>query len=104
MISFVSFPMSLPAINFSGNAMASSSCCVKSRPIGILGIPVSASNQEIKAAYRRLAKVCHPDMAAIDRKNSSADEFMKIHTAYSTFSDPDKRANYDQNLFWQQRF
>ncbi|KAG5010682.1 hypothetical protein JHK87_019197 [Glycine soja] len=42
-------------------------------------------------------------MAAIDRKNSSADEFMKIHTAYSTFSDPDKRANYDQNLFWQQR-
>ncbi|KHN30994.1 hypothetical protein glysoja_020292 [Glycine soja] len=33
MISFVSFPTSLPAINFSGNAMASSSCRVKSRPI-----------------------------------------------------------------------
>ncbi|KAG5023419.1 hypothetical protein JHK85_019761 [Glycine max] len=136
MISFVSFPTSLPAINFSGNAMASSSCRVKSQPIvafatvtatveahsswieqprpsylnsscsllyGILGIPVGASNQEIKAAYRRLAKVCHPDMAAIDQKNSSADEFMKIHTTYFTFSDPNKRANYDQNLFWQQR-
>ncbi|KAG5010683.1 hypothetical protein JHK87_019198 [Glycine soja] len=70
---------------------------------GILSIPVGASNQEIKAAYRRLAKVCHPDMAAIDQKNSSADEFMKIHTTYFTFSDPNKRANYDQNLFWQQR-
>ncbi|KAL5162933.1 Chaperone protein dnaJ 11, chloroplastic [Glycine soja] len=125
MISFVSFPTSLPAINFSGNAMASSSC----RPIvafatvtatveahsswieqprpsylnsscsllyGILSIPVGASNQEIKAAYRRLAKVCHPDMAAIDQKKL-------IHTTYFTFSDPNKRANYDQNLFWQQR-
>jgi len=65
----------------------------------ILGISAAASNQEIKAAYRRLARVCHPDVAAIDRKNSSADDFMKIHTAYSTLSDPDKRANYDRSLF-----
>ncbi|XP_027361093.1 chaperone protein dnaJ 11, chloroplastic [Abrus precatorius] len=65
----------------------------------VLGIPAGASNQEIKAAYRRLARVCHPDVAAIDRKNSSADEFMKIHAAYSTLSDPDKRATYDQSLF-----
>ncbi|MED6108441.1 hypothetical protein PIB30_024012 [Stylosanthes scabra] len=65
----------------------------------ILGIPAGASSQEIKAAYRRLARVCHPDVAAIDRKNSSADEFMKIHDAYCTLSDPDKRANYDRSLF-----
>ncbi|ESW29909.1 hypothetical protein PHAVU_002G108600 [Phaseolus vulgaris] len=69
----------------------------------ILGIPAGASSQEIKAAYRRLARVCHPDVAAIDRKNSSADEFMKIHAAYSTLSDPDKRANYDRSLFRRQR-
>ncbi|KAJ1408790.1 DnaJ domain containing protein [Sesbania bispinosa] len=69
----------------------------------ILGIPAGASNQEIKAAYRRLARVCHPDVAAIDRKNSSADEFMKIHAAYSTLSDPDKRASYDRSLFRRQR-
>ncbi|AES95134.1 putative DnaJ domain-containing protein [Medicago truncatula] len=68
----------------------------------ILGISAGASNQEIKAAYRRLARVCHPDVAAIDRKNSSADDFMKIHSAYSTLSDPDKRANYDRSLFRQQ--
>lgn len=61
----------------------------------VLGIPAAASGQEIKAAYRRLARVCHPDVAAIDRKDSSADEFMRIHAAYSTLSDPAKRADYD---------
>ncbi|GKV44080.1 hypothetical protein SLEP1_g51307 [Rubroshorea leprosula] len=69
----------------------------------VLGIPVGASNQEIKTAYRRLARVCHPDVAAIDRKHSSADEFMKIHDAYSTLSDPQKRAVYDSNLLWRRR-
>lgn len=65
----------------------------------ILGIAAAASDQEIKAAYRRLARVSHPDVAAVDRKNSSADEFMKIHAAYSTLSDPEKRASYDRSLF-----
>ncbi|KAK7406820.1 hypothetical protein VNO78_08453 [Psophocarpus tetragonolobus] len=138
MISSVSFPATLPAANFSANAVPSPSCRVRSRPVvafatatatataearsswteqprpsylnsscsslyDILGIPAGASSQEIKAAYRRLARVCHPDVAAIDRKNSSADEFMKIHAAYSTLSDPDKRANYDRSLFRRQR-
>ncbi|KAE8655958.1 Chaperone protein dnaJ 11 [Hibiscus syriacus] len=65
----------------------------------VLGIPIGASNQEIKSAYRRLARVCHPDVAAIDRKDSSADEFIKIHAAYSTLSDPEKRAVYDSKVF-----
>lgn len=65
----------------------------------VLGIPVSASGNEIKAAYRRLARVCHPDVVAMNQKETSANEFIKIHTAYSTLSDPDKRANYDQDLF-----
>ncbi|KAK8653081.1 hypothetical protein V6N13_127096 [Hibiscus sabdariffa] len=65
----------------------------------VLGIPVGASNQEIKAAYRRLARVCHPDVASIDRKDSSAEDFMKIHAAYSTLSDPEKRAVYDSKVF-----
>ncbi|CAI8588595.1 unnamed protein product [Vicia faba] len=69
----------------------------------ILGIQASASVQEIKSAYRRLARVYHPDVAANHRKNSSADDFMKIHAAYSTLSDPDKRANYDRSLFRRQR-
>ncbi|XWS45551.1 hypothetical protein CRYUN_Cryun15aG0146200 [Craigia yunnanensis] len=69
----------------------------------VLGISVGASDQEIKSAYRRLARVCHPDVAAIDRKESSADEFMKIHEAYSTLSDPDKRAVYDSKLIWRRQ-
>ena len=69
----------------------------------ILGIPTVATCQEIKAAYRRLARVCHPDVLAIDRKDSSADEFMKIHAAYSTLSDPAKRADYDRRLLRSHR-
>ncbi|XP_077246063.1 chaperone protein dnaJ 11, chloroplastic-like [Tasmannia lanceolata] len=64
----------------------------------ILGLPIGATCQEIKAAYRKLARVCHPDVVAIDRKDTSADEFMKIHAAYSTLSDPNKRADYDRTV------
>ena len=65
----------------------------------VLGIPASASGNEIKAAYRRLARSCHPDVVKMNQKENSANEFMKIHAAYATLSDPDKRADYDQNLF-----
>ncbi|XP_062010793.1 chaperone protein dnaJ 11, chloroplastic [Rosa rugosa] len=69
----------------------------------ILGIPAAASCHEIKTAYRRLARVCHPDVAAMERKDSSADEFMRIHDAYSTLSDPEKRAEYDRKMFRRSR-
>ncbi|RVW96678.1 Chaperone protein dnaJ 11, chloroplastic [Vitis vinifera] len=85
-------------IIFVGLFMASSSSLYE-----VLGIPVSASGNEIKAAYRRLARVCHPDVVAMNQKETSANEFMKIHAAYSTLSDPDKRANYDQDLFRRRR-
>ncbi|XP_031093329.1 chaperone protein dnaJ 11, chloroplastic-like [Ipomoea triloba] len=69
----------------------------------ILGIPVGATSEDIKAAYRRLARVCHPDVAGSRRKDASGDEFMKIHAAYSTLSDPGKRADYDRQLFLRRR-
>ncbi|KAK7376099.1 hypothetical protein VNO78_34951 [Psophocarpus tetragonolobus] len=69
----------------------------------ILGIRAAASAQEIKAAYRRLARVCHPDVVPVERKESSTGEFMKIHAAYCTLSDPEKRAIYDSSLFRRQR-
>ncbi|KAG7579541.1 Chaperone J-domain superfamily [Arabidopsis thaliana x Arabidopsis arenosa] len=62
----------------------------------ILEIPVSSTGQEIKSAYRRLARICHPDVAGNSRNDSSADDFMKIHAAYCTLSDPEKRAVYDR--------
>lgn len=70
----------------------------------ILGIPTGASCQEIKAAYRRLARTSHPDtVLAANQKDSSAGEFMRIHAAYSTLSDPKKRADYDRKLFHRYR-
>lgn len=70
----------------------------------ILGIHMGASCQEIKGAYRRLARTCHPDaVPAANRKDSSAGEFMRIHAAYSTLSDPEKRADYDRKLLPRHR-
>lgn len=64
----------------------------------VLGLPSGATGQQIKAAYRRLALECHPDVLATDLKGTSSDEFIRIHAAYSTLSDPDKRADYDRKL------
>ncbi|EEF34124.1 chaperone protein dnaJ 11, chloroplastic [Ricinus communis] len=69
----------------------------------VLGISASASCHEIKAAYRRLARSCHPDVVSMNQKEMSANEFMKIHAAYSTLSDPNKRANYDRDLYSRHR-
>lgn len=57
-----------------------------------LGVSLTATSQEIKAAYRRLARTSHPDAGA------SAEDFMRIHDAYSTLSDPGKRADYDRRV------
>ncbi|XWS40170.1 hypothetical protein CRYUN_Cryun18bG0117400 [Craigia yunnanensis] len=69
----------------------------------VLGIPMSANGNEIKAAYRRLARTYHPDVVSINQKDMSANQFMKIHAAYSTLSDPDKRADYDRDLYRRNR-
>ncbi|VFQ69431.1 unnamed protein product [Cuscuta campestris] len=61
----------------------------------VLGIRTEATGQEIKAAYRRLARVLHPDVAP----GSMSEDFIRVHAAYSTLSDPDKRASYDRSLF-----
>ncbi|CAI0435218.1 unnamed protein product [Linum tenue] len=62
----------------------------------VLGIPMGASCQEIKSAYRKLARVLHPDVAG---EESAASEFIELHKAYETLSDPAKRADYDRSLF-----
>ena len=65
----------------------------------VLGIQMGATCQEIKAAYRRLARVSHPDVVGHGEKDTSANEFIKIHAAYATLLDPEKRADYDRTLF-----
>ena len=69
----------------------------------VLGISMGASSHEIKAAYRKLARRCHPDVVAMNQKEASASQFMEIHSAYSTLSDPDKRAQYDRQFHQHRR-
>ena len=59
----------------------------------VLGVKKDATDEEIKRAFRKLAKQYHPDV----NKEPGADEkFKEIGEAYSVLSDPNKRSQYDQ--------
>lgn len=60
----------------------------------VLGVSKGASEDEIKKAYRQLAKKYHPDMNPGD-KNAEA-KFKEASEAYAVLSDPEKRKQYDQ--------
>src|SRR3954471_629338 len=60
----------------------------------VLGVPEKATADEIKKAYRKLAKQHHPD--ANPNNPQSADRFKEIGEAYSVLSDAEKRKQYDQ--------
>ena len=59
-----------------------------------LGVKKDASADEIKSAYRRLAKKYHPDLNK-DNKDA-AEKFKDVNEAYEVLGDEKKRANYDQ--------
>ncbi|MFN3947183.1 MAG: molecular chaperone DnaJ [Aquificaceae bacterium] len=59
----------------------------------ILGVPRNATQEEIKKAYRRLARKYHPDF---NKDPSAQEKFKEINEAYQVLSDPEKRKLYDQ--------
>jgi molecular chaperone DnaJ len=59
----------------------------------ILGVPRDASQEEIKKAYRRLAREYHPD---VSQSHDAEDRFKEIAGAYEILSDPAKREQYDR--------
>src|SRR5258708_40123667 len=58
-----------------------------------LGVSRTASEKEIKSAYRRLARQFHPD---VNKDPKATDRFKLINEAYEVLSDPQKRSKYDQ--------
>jgi len=59
----------------------------------ILGVPRNATQEEIKKAYRRLARKYHPDF---NKDPEAQEKFKEINEAYQVLSDPEKRKLYDQ--------
>jgi len=61
----------------------------------VLGVPRTATADEIKRAYRKLARKKHPDLAPASERAKATEEFQAINEANEVLSDPAKRAKYD---------
>src|ERR1051325_862377 len=59
-----------------------------------LGVPRTASDSEIKKAFRKLAREYHPDVAK--NKKQAEEKFKEINEAYEVLGDPAKRKKYDE--------
>ena len=59
----------------------------------VLGVSKDATQEEIKKAYRTLAKKYHPDVST---DPNATEKFAEIQGAYDCLSDPEKRSNYDR--------
>jgi curved DNA-binding protein len=61
----------------------------------VLGVQRTATADEIKRAYRQLARKHHPDLQPAADRPAAAERFKEINEAYEVLSDPEKRAKYD---------
>src|SRR5262249_38094449 len=63
-------------------------------PYAMLGVPKTASQDDISKAFRKLAKELHPDLNPNDK--AAAERFKKVSAAYELLSDSEKRARFDR--------
>ena len=61
----------------------------------VLGVPRTATADDIKRAYRTLARKHHPDLQTSGERDKAAERFKEINEAYEVLSDAEKRAKYD---------
>ena len=61
----------------------------------VLGVPRTATPEEIKRAYRKLARKHHPDLQPPGERTRASERFKEINEANEVLSDPEKRAKYD---------
>ncbi len=76
------------------------SCCLEPvlcrfEPYSVLGVHRRATAQEIRKAYKSLAKQWHPDK---NQDPQAEDKFIEITKAYELLSDPERRRNYDNRV------
>jgi hypothetical protein len=64
---------------------------------GLLGVPPSASVQEIRQAYRDLSKLYHPDTTSLPAAIATT-KFQELNEAYATLSSPERRLVYDRKI------
>lgn len=64
----------------------------------VLSVKQKATPDELRAAYRRLARATHPD---VNKEEGAAEQFIQIKRAYDVLSDEGKRARYDAGLEWE---
>src|SRR5512139_628496 len=66
----------------------------------VMGVPRGASQEDIKRAYRKLARRYHPD---VSKEKAAEERFKELQEAHEVLRDPEKRAAYDQlGANWQQ--